>query len=428
MSAEPSLRRRETFRTAMRQNGAEYDEYDAADAFDARPGSEQGLDFTQFCAMVRSREEGEQTDQELRARFHQLDLTGSGRVEKHEYLRFALKDALARSVTRVQQLFYAWDEDGSGTVSVHEFKLAVFALGFSDVSSRQIEQIFAELDEDGSGELSYHELDRKLRKFAGIEVQQRHELRRTAGGRRGAALSSSVQLDRSGGKDVAELLREALAANAVRVLDLFRDWDEDGSGLIDRDEFFKAMPTLGIHVSRPEADELFAAFDADGSGNIEYRELDKLLRRKPGQTRRKRAAPSMFARLMPPGPSAGRNGAALDPNSPLILPSPREALMVQQGLVAEPQSRAGIQYNPTRPEYTGLLPPNPWMRPPELNTLAALWLQPSFGQSWRTQSHIDGLSRSPRLSPRGQLPQRFKPSASTRLDALDVDNGPWRPF
>ena len=31
---------------------------------------------------------------------------------------------------------------------------------------------------------------------------------------------------------VAEQLRDALSANAVRVIDLFREWDEDGSGSV----------------------------------------------------------------------------------------------------------------------------------------------------------------------------------------------------
>ena len=40
-------------------------------------------------------------------------------------------------------------------------------------------------------------------------------------------------------------------------IDLLRDWDEDGNGLVDRDEFFKALPVLGIFVSKADADELF---------------------------------------------------------------------------------------------------------------------------------------------------------------------------
>lgn len=45
-----------------------------------------------------------------------------------------------------------------------------------------------------------------------------------------------------------QLLSEALAKGGVRVMNLFRDWDADGSGLIDSDEFHRAMAPLGLQV------------------------------------------------------------------------------------------------------------------------------------------------------------------------------------
>ena len=47
-------------------------------------------------------------------------------------------------------------------------------------------------------------------------------------------------------RPVQEQLRDALSANAVRVIDLFRDWDEDCSGTVSKREFRKALPMLGI--------------------------------------------------------------------------------------------------------------------------------------------------------------------------------------
>ena len=48
--------------------------------------------------------------------------------------------------------------------------------------------------------------------------------------------------------------------NAVRVIDLFREWDTDGNGMIDRDEFRKAMPELGFHAPKKDS-EYFRALD-----------------------------------------------------------------------------------------------------------------------------------------------------------------------
>ena len=38
----------------------------------------------------------------------------------------------------------------------------------------------------------------------------------------------------------------------VRVIDLFREWDEDGDGTVSKKEFRKALPMLGIQVAKQE--------------------------------------------------------------------------------------------------------------------------------------------------------------------------------
>ena len=47
---------------------------------------------------------------------------------------------------------------------------------------------------------------------------------------------------------VADQLRDALVNNAVRVIDLFREWDEDGDGTVSKKEFRKAIIHLGLEV------------------------------------------------------------------------------------------------------------------------------------------------------------------------------------
>jgi Ca2+-binding EF-hand superfamily protein len=140
----------EDFEAGMRQNAMERD---AADA-----DQDGKLDFTEFCAFVRDREEGEFSDADLKARFDKLDEDGSGKVDMSEYLQWSLKDALMRSSSRVVDLFRAWDEDRSGTVDRREFHKAVRALGF-DVSEEDAGAVFDSLDEDGSGNLEYKELN-----------------------------------------------------------------------------------------------------------------------------------------------------------------------------------------------------------------------------------------------------------------------------
>ena len=59
------------------------------------------------------------------------------------------------------------------------------------------------------------------------------------------ALSHIWQAIAKSGKTIQQLLREALTANATRVVDLFRDWDVDGNGTISRREFRGAIIALG---------------------------------------------------------------------------------------------------------------------------------------------------------------------------------------
>ena len=72
-------------------------------------------------------------------------------------------------------------------------------------------------------------------------------------------------------------LRDALSANAIRVIDLFKEWDENGDGKISLNEFARALPLLGLHADEFAAKRLFASFDADNTGEIEMRELQQAL-------------------------------------------------------------------------------------------------------------------------------------------------------
>jgi len=85
------------------------------------------------------------------------------------------------------------------------------------------------------------------------------------------------------GKSQGELFKEklhaALSANAGRIVDLFRQMDEDGDGTVNRMEFRNVDSLLGIgEIPDNIIDELFADWDPDCSGSIELDELNKLLR------------------------------------------------------------------------------------------------------------------------------------------------------
>ena len=253
------------------------------------------LDFDEFCALVRDRESGDHTEEELRARFEQLDADGSGQVDLHEYVRYSLRDALSRSSSRVIDLFKQWDDDGSGEIEKGEFRKAIKAMGFNFFANdAEIDLVFDDFDIDKSGRLDYKELNKQLRVGAGSlkdplmqpgavglgRTGVKHKLRRKDSSEKlkGTKLRN-VHIDLASDKSVQEQLRDILTANAVRVVDLFREWDEDGDGTVSRKEFGKALRAMGVAAEKADYDALFDTFDADKSGVLEYSELNRALRR-----------------------------------------------------------------------------------------------------------------------------------------------------
>ena len=64
-------------------------------------------------------------------------------------------------------------------------------------------------------------------------TSSRHALRKEKSKR--ASALGNIDLEESDtGRPVQEQLRDILSKNAVRIIDLFREWDEDGNGKITR--------------------------------------------------------------------------------------------------------------------------------------------------------------------------------------------------
>ena len=277
----------EDFASGMRHAAADYQAHDT--------DGDHKLDFDEFCALVRDRESGDHTEEELRARFEQLDADGSGQVDLHEYVRYSLRDALSRSSSRVIDLFKQWDDDGSGEIEKGEFRKAIKAMGFNFFANdAEIDLVFDDFDIDKSGRLDYKELNKQLRVGAGSlkdplmqpgavglgRTGVKHKLRRKDSSEKlkGTKLRN-VHIDLASDKSVQEQLRDILTANAVRVVDLFREWDEDGDGIVTKKEFAVAIKKMGIEADREEVNLLFDVFDSSGDGKLEFSELNRALRR-----------------------------------------------------------------------------------------------------------------------------------------------------
>jgi len=126
---------------------------------------------------------------------------------------------------------------------------------------------------------------------------QPHSLRRNGPGKVGSNVVDGLQLTAASSIEaLVEPLRMALASNLQRTVQLFREWDVDASGSVDRAEMARALRVLGLQVDERASNMLFNALDADGSGTVEYNELHALVRQRidvaqQKKKRQRKAAP-----------------------------------------------------------------------------------------------------------------------------------------
>ena len=93
-----------------------------------------------------------------------------------------------------------------------------------------------------------------------------------------AALPATVQLEAGSGRTVQEQLHEVLKEHQVKLIDLFREWDDDGNGALDKKELRQAIAALGYEAPKKDIDKFFDSIDTDESGWIEFEEVKKALK------------------------------------------------------------------------------------------------------------------------------------------------------
>ena len=160
-------------------------------------------------------------------------------------------------------------------------------MGLGGVPSEALGAIFDSFNADGGKFIEYDELHEMIKrshkeypKLPPLPLTAKNPiaLRRKKIKKEDANLLQSLDIDEEHLDLVAGQIKAALKRESVRVLDLFRQFDDDASGSISRAEFRKAMCELGLKASKAAVKELFKEFDADGYGSVEYDELKEMLR------------------------------------------------------------------------------------------------------------------------------------------------------
>ena len=121
----------------------------------------------------------------------------------------------------------------------------------------EVDALFLKWRSDKTGVLEINELERLLRRGASVMkssidmgCENKHALRKGAVDKAGSTLLQGFAIDAASELSVAEQLRDALSKAAVRVIDLFREWDDDNSGMVSKEEFRRGMAEMGLKASK----------------------------------------------------------------------------------------------------------------------------------------------------------------------------------
>jgi calmodulin len=191
--------------------------------------------------------------------------------EMEQMMRDKLQQRTKTGPFQLRRTFKYFDRDGSGGIDFSEFQRAMELMGFAFTDLQQL-ALFARYDESCSGEVDYSNFVQKVMEtdFKGVSGVSKKAL--------GALVSSTFSHKQGGpsleGDDDSDLDEEELESfRRTEVQKLFDVVDDDGSGLIDKEEMSQLLASLGKSFPQEEIDKGFAKLDKDSSGQIDFDEF-----------------------------------------------------------------------------------------------------------------------------------------------------------
>lgn len=147
----------------------------------------------------------------------------------------------SEQVEEYREAFDLFDKDGDGSITTSELGVVMRSLG-QEPTVKELENMIKEIDEDGNGAIDFDE-------FLHMMAKKHAEC-----------------------ADPEEELREA-----------FQVFDKDGNGYISKEELHLVMNNLGEKLTDDEIAEMIKEADADGDGQVNYREFVSMME-KPSTT------------------------------------------------------------------------------------------------------------------------------------------------
>eukprot|EP01052_Picozoa_sp_SAG31_P021868 SAG31_NODE_1712_length_7468_cov_8.329896_2_plen_573_part_00 len=213
-------------------------------------------------------------------------------------------------------LFHNFDNDGSGTLSRSEVRKALGGIRPKFDKSLQplFDGMYEVLDRDGDGEIDVYEwqelLPKEIREFIRLNGESLLAQQTTLKGLGTSSAAVRIGGGREREKEMAhynEQVRKAReakhlynASNHIAAaqqgqtafeIDLFHNFDNDGSGTLSKKEMRRAMAGIRKHVDKklhPMISAIMETLDVDGDGEIDLREwTDRLPLQLRAEIRRK---------------------------------------------------------------------------------------------------------------------------------------------
>ena len=172
--------------------------------------------------------------------------------------------------TVLMKAFKYFDLDNSGSVAFEEWVKAIEKIGVTVPDSQKLQEIFAAYDTDGSGYLDYKEF------VAGVFGEE------SGAGKSLAPQVASSPAIQQQGEIALEKFRDKLLARGCRgIIGLakqFKIMDDNDSNTIDFKEFSKVVRDYRIELSENEKQAVFNLVDRNRNGEIDYDELVRAIR------------------------------------------------------------------------------------------------------------------------------------------------------
>ena len=222
------------------------------------------------------------SDRDVDDIINHFDNDGNGRIEYAEFIRQfdyrtdnSRPSTLSREVidtlkfkfrdhnVNVEQAFAAFDRDGDGSISPHEFRSGLTKLNIH-IDYRQLNDVINHFDRNGTGQIQYREFAREFGSGAGTST----------GNGGGVGVQSSQESLRLASAVVDEV-KALLRANQVNLDTAFNAFDRNRDGRISRQEFTSGLQALNIGLTPRQIDEILRVMGAQHGQELAYGDFAK---------------------------------------------------------------------------------------------------------------------------------------------------------